>query len=50
MIHIWHFANDTVANKSCKLYRYKKSSKDKANNLWNGTLAKQIVYKACKQK
>lgn len=45
-----HFANDTVANKSCKLYRYKKSSKDKANNLWNGTLAKQIVYRACKQK
>lgn len=45
-----HFANETVANKSCKLYRYKKSSKDKANNLWNGTLAKQIVYRACKQK
>lgn len=59
MIHIWHEDSTSSATtsfwqflsrKSCKLYRYKKSSKDKANNLWNGTLARQIVYRACKQK
>jgi hypothetical protein len=28
---------------ACRLYRYKKTSKIKANNLWNNTYAKSLV-------
>lgn len=35
-----------VGNKKCRMFRYTKTSQDKARNLWNGTLARQIIDNA----
>ena len=45
----WHcnccckYVKSEIGNKKCRMYRYKKTSKDKAKNLWNNTDARKII-------
>lgn len=41
-----HKHNIAVGDRKCRIYKYEKTSAEKAKNLWNGTLAKQIINKA----
>ena len=38
-----HKYDGAVGSKKCRIYEYRKTSAEKAINLWNGTLAKEIV-------
>lgn len=40
-----HKHNSVNGNNKCRIYKYNKTSLEKAKNLWNGTLAKQIINK-----
>lgn len=40
------YINNKIGNSKCRIHKYKKDALEKANNLWNGTLAKQIVNNA----
>lgn len=48
----WHqdccykYKNSKVGNKKCRMYRYKKTSRDKAKNLWNNTDARKIILES----
>ncbi len=45
----WHqdccfkYKNSTMGKVKCRMYRYKKTSNDKAKNLWNNTDARRII-------
>ena len=40
--------NNSIGCEKCSIYVYKKTAIEKARNLWNGTVAKQIVNNAVK--
>lgn len=40
------YNNNKLGNSKCRIHKYKKDGLEKANNLWNGTLAKQIINNA----
>lgn len=37
------YINKQIGEKKCRIYNYVKTSQEKAKNLWNGTVAKQII-------
>lgn len=39
------YTASAIADKKCRIYRYRKTSNDKAGNLWNNTQAKSLISK-----